>query len=97
VVRYIGLRVRAVVVEARRYRRGRLAGNRTGSALLACLTRRARDEGHSAFRAYVLAINGRSIADDCGAWLQGDGGSGTLRKTNSSWRVIGRSHRARSS
>jgi GNAT superfamily N-acetyltransferase len=33
-----------------------------GSVLLAGLTRRARDEGHSAFRAYVLAVNGRAIA-----------------------------------
>jgi len=33
-----------------------------GSALLARLTQRARDEGHSAFRASVLAVNGRSIA-----------------------------------
>jgi GNAT superfamily N-acetyltransferase len=33
-----------------------------GSALLARLTRRAGDEGHAAFRAYVLAINRRAIA-----------------------------------
>jgi GNAT superfamily N-acetyltransferase len=33
-----------------------------GSALLARLTRRALDEGHSALRAYVLAMNGRAIA-----------------------------------
>jgi RimJ/RimL family protein N-acetyltransferase len=33
-----------------------------GSALLARLTRRAVDEGHSAFRAYVLAVNGQAIA-----------------------------------
>jgi GNAT superfamily N-acetyltransferase len=33
-----------------------------GTALLARLTQRARDEGHSAFRAYVLAVNSRAIA-----------------------------------
>jgi GNAT superfamily N-acetyltransferase len=33
-----------------------------GSALLAEVTRRALDEGHSAFRAYVLAINRPAIA-----------------------------------
>jgi GNAT superfamily N-acetyltransferase len=33
-----------------------------GGVLLARLTRRALDEGHSALRAYVLAINGQAIA-----------------------------------
>ena len=51
-----------------------------GSALLAELTRRARDEGHSAFRAYVLAINGRSIAMLRRAGFRGRPGTGTLRE-----------------
>jgi GNAT superfamily N-acetyltransferase len=51
-----------------------------GSALLAELTRRARDEGHSALRAYVLAINGRSIAMLHHAGFRGRGGAGSLRE-----------------
>ena len=51
-----------------------------GSALLAELARRARDEGHSAFRAYVLAINGRSIAMLRRAGFRGRPGTGTLRE-----------------
>jgi GNAT superfamily N-acetyltransferase len=51
-----------------------------GSALLAELMRRARDEGHSAFRAYVLAINGRSIAMLRRAGFRGRPGTGTLRE-----------------
>jgi hypothetical protein len=51
-----------------------------GSALLAELTRRARDEGDSRFRAYVLAINGRSIALLRRAGFRGRPGRGTLRE-----------------
>lgn len=51
-----------------------------GSALLALLTRRALDEGHSACRAYVLAINGRSIAMLRRAGFRGRPGTGTLRE-----------------
>jgi GNAT superfamily N-acetyltransferase len=49
-----------------------------GSALLAALTRRARDEGHSACRAYVLAINGRAIAMLRRAGFSGRRGLGVL-------------------
>jgi ribosomal protein S18 acetylase RimI-like enzyme len=49
-----------------------------GSALLAGLTRRARDEGHSAFRAYVLAINSRAIAMLRSAGFRARPGAGTL-------------------
>ena len=49
-----------------------------GSALLAGLTRRARDEGHSAFRAYVLAVNGRAIAMLGRAGFSRRPGTGTL-------------------
>jgi GNAT superfamily N-acetyltransferase len=49
-----------------------------GSALLARLTQRARDEGHSAFRAYVLAVNGRAIAMLRRAGFRGRPGAGAL-------------------
>jgi RimJ/RimL family protein N-acetyltransferase len=49
-----------------------------GSALLAGLTRRARDEGHSAFRAYVLAINRRAITLLRRAGFRARPGTGTL-------------------
>jgi RimJ/RimL family protein N-acetyltransferase len=49
-----------------------------GSALLPALTRRARDEGYSAFRAYVLAINGRAIAMLRRAGFRARQGTGTL-------------------
>lgn len=49
-----------------------------GSALLAALTRRARDEGHCAFRAYVLALNGRAIAMLRRAGFRARQGTGTL-------------------
>ena len=49
-----------------------------GSALLAGLTRRARDEGHSAFRAYVLAINSRAIAMLRRAGFRARPGAGVL-------------------
>jgi RimJ/RimL family protein N-acetyltransferase len=49
-----------------------------GSALLAGLTRRARDEGHAAFRAYVLAMNGRAIAMLRRAGFRARPGAGAL-------------------
>jgi RimJ/RimL family protein N-acetyltransferase len=49
-----------------------------GSALLARLMQRARDEGHSAFRASVLAVNGRSIAMLRRAGFRGRPGAGVL-------------------
>jgi RimJ/RimL family protein N-acetyltransferase len=46
--------------------------------LLARLMQRARDEGHSAFRASVLAVNGRSIAMLRRAGFRGRPGAGVL-------------------
>jgi GNAT superfamily N-acetyltransferase len=51
-----------------------------GSALLAGLTQRARDEGHSALRAYALAVNGRAIAMLRRAGFRGRPGAGVLLK-----------------
>ena len=51
-----------------------------GSVLLARLMRRARDEGHSGLCAYVLAINGRSIAMLRRAGFRGRPGTRTLRE-----------------
>jgi RimJ/RimL family protein N-acetyltransferase len=51
-----------------------------GSALLARLTRRALDEGQSAFRAYVLAVNRRAIAMLRRAGFRARQGTGTLRE-----------------
>jgi RimJ/RimL family protein N-acetyltransferase len=80
VVRYIGLTGEPGVVELAATVADDWQGIGLGSALLAGLTRRARDEGHSAFRAYVLAINVRSIAMLRRAGFRGRGGSGTLRE-----------------
>ena len=49
-----------------------------GSALLAGLTRRALDEGHTAFRAYVLAINRQAITMVRRAGFRARPGAGTL-------------------
>jgi GNAT superfamily N-acetyltransferase len=56
-------------------------GRGLGGALLARLTQRARDEGHSALRASTLAINHRSIAmlRSAGFTARSRGG-GTLRE-----------------
>jgi RimJ/RimL family protein N-acetyltransferase len=51
-----------------------------GSALLAAIMQRARDEGHSAVRASVLAANSRSIAMVRRAGFKGRPGTGTLRE-----------------
>jgi L-amino acid N-acyltransferase YncA len=80
VVRYIRLPGEPGVVELAAAVADDWQGIGLGSALLADLTRRARDEGHSAFRAYVLAINGRSIAMLRRAGFRGCGGAGTLRE-----------------
>jgi L-amino acid N-acyltransferase YncA len=51
-----------------------------GTALLAELTQRARDESHSVLRALVLAANNRSIAMLRRAGFSGRGRAGTLRE-----------------
>jgi RimJ/RimL family protein N-acetyltransferase len=51
-----------------------------GSALLAGIMHRARDEGHAAVRATVLAANRRSIAMLRRAGFKGRPGIGTLRE-----------------
>jgi L-amino acid N-acyltransferase YncA len=51
-----------------------------GSALLAGIMQRAYDEGHSALRASVLAVNGRSIAMLRRAGFKGRPGAGMLRE-----------------
>jgi RimJ/RimL family protein N-acetyltransferase len=60
-----------------------------GSALLAAVTRRARDEGHSAFRAYVLAVNNRAIAMLHRAGFRARRGSGALLEYELAVVVIG--------
>jgi GNAT superfamily N-acetyltransferase len=80
VVRYIQLPGEPGVVELAATVADDWQGIGLGSTLLAELTRRARDEGHSAFRAYVLAINGRSIAMLRRAGFRGRPGTGTLRE-----------------
>jgi RimJ/RimL family protein N-acetyltransferase len=80
VVRYVQLPGEAGVVELAATVADDWQGIGLGSALLAGLTRRARDEGHSVFRAYVLAINGRSIAMLRRAGFRVHGGAGTLRE-----------------
>jgi GNAT superfamily N-acetyltransferase len=49
-----------------------------GGAMLTRLTQRARDEGHSALRAYVLAVNRRAIALLRGAGFRRRSGTGVL-------------------
>ena len=49
-------------------------------ALLAELTHRARDEGHSVRRAHVLAVNNRSLAMLRSAGFRGRHGAGVLRE-----------------
>lgn len=62
VVRYVQVPGQPGVVELAAAVTDDWQGIGLGSALLARLMQRARDEGHSAFRASVLAVNGRSIA-----------------------------------
>lgn len=62
VVRYVQVPGEPGVVELAATVADDWQGIGLGSALLATLMQRARDEGHSAFRASVLAVNGRSIA-----------------------------------
>ena len=51
-----------------------------GATLLAELTHRARDEGHSVLRAHVLAVNNRSLAMLRSAGFRGRPGAGVLRE-----------------
>ena len=62
VVRYVQLPCEGGVVELAATVADDWQGIGLGSALLARLTERARDEGHSALRAHVLAVNRRAIA-----------------------------------
>jgi RimJ/RimL family protein N-acetyltransferase len=80
VVRYIQLPGEPGVVELAATVADDWQGIGLGSALLAGLTQRARDEGHSAFRAYVLAVNSRSIAMLRRSGFKGRPGTGTLRE-----------------
>jgi RimJ/RimL family protein N-acetyltransferase len=80
VVRFVQLQGEPGVVELAATVADDWQGFGLGSALLAELTRRARDEGHSAFRAYVLASNGRSIAMLRRAGFSGRPGMGVLRE-----------------
>ena len=80
VVRYIQLPGEPGVVELAATVADDWQGIGLGSALLVELTRRARDEGHATFRAYVLAINSRSIAMLRRAGFVGRGGAGPLRE-----------------
>jgi GNAT superfamily N-acetyltransferase len=80
VVRYIQLPGEPGVVELAATVADDWQGVGLGSVLLAELTRRARDEGHSALRASVLAINRRSIAMLRRAGFRGCPWKGTLRE-----------------
>jgi GNAT superfamily N-acetyltransferase len=80
VVRYIELPGEPGVVELAATVADDWQGIGLGTALLAELTRRARGQGHATLRAYVLAINGRSIAMLRRAGFVGRGGSGPLRE-----------------
>jgi RimJ/RimL family protein N-acetyltransferase len=61
VVRYVEVPGEPGVVEIAATVADDWQGHRLGPALLALLARRAREEGHSALRASVLATNQRSI------------------------------------
>jgi RimJ/RimL family protein N-acetyltransferase len=78
VVRYVQVPAEPGVVELAATVADDWQGIGLGSALLARLMQRARDEGHSAFRASVLAVNGRSIAMLRRAGFRGRSGAGAL-------------------
>jgi RimJ/RimL family protein N-acetyltransferase len=78
VVRYVQVTGEPGVVELGATVADDWQGIGLGSALLARLMQRARDEGHSALRASVLAVNGRSIAMLRRAGFRGRPGAGAL-------------------
>ena len=80
VVRYVQLPVEPGVVELAATVADDWQGIGLGSALLAELTQRARDEGHSALRANVLAANNRSLAMLRRAGFSRRPGAGPLRE-----------------
>lgn len=78
VVRYVELSGEGSVVELAATVADDWQGIGLGSALLSRLTQRARDEGHSALRAHVLAVNRRAIAMLRRAGFQDRGRAGVL-------------------
>jgi RimJ/RimL family protein N-acetyltransferase len=80
VVRYVQVPGEPGVVELAATIADDWQGIGLGTALLAELTQRARDESHSVLRAHVLAANNRSIAMLRRAGFSGSGGAGTLRE-----------------
>jgi GNAT superfamily N-acetyltransferase len=80
VVRYVQVPGEPGVVELAATVADDWQGIGLGSALLVRLMQRARDEGHSAFRASVLAVNGRSIAMLRRAGLRRRSGAGILHE-----------------
>jgi RimJ/RimL family protein N-acetyltransferase len=80
VVRYVQLPDEPGVVELAATVADDWQGIGLGSALLAGIMQRACDEGHSALRASVLAVNSRSIAMLRRAGFKGRPGTGTLRE-----------------
>ena len=78
VVRYVRVPGKPGVVELAATVADDWQGIGLGSALLAKLMERARDEGHTAFRASVLAVNRRSIAMLHRAGFRGRPGAGAL-------------------
>jgi RimJ/RimL family protein N-acetyltransferase len=80
VVRYVQVPGEPGVVELAATVADDWQGIGLGTALLDALTQRARDEGHSVLRAYVLAANNRSLAMLRRAGFSGRPGAGTLRE-----------------
>ena len=80
VVRYVEVPDEPGVVEIAATVADDWQGHGLGSALLAQLARRAREEGHSALRATVLATNRRSIAMLLRAGFVPQGSDGTIRE-----------------
>jgi GNAT superfamily N-acetyltransferase len=80
VARYIEVRGEPGVVELAATVADDWQGIGLGSALLAGLMQRAYDEGHSAFRADVLAVNRRAIGMLRRAGFRGRPGAGVLRE-----------------
>jgi GNAT superfamily N-acetyltransferase len=81
VVRYVQVAGEPGAVEVAATVADEWQGRGLGGALLARLTQRARDEGHSALRASTLAINHRSIAMLRSAGFTARSrGAGTLRE-----------------
>jgi GNAT superfamily N-acetyltransferase len=80
VVRYVEIPGEPGIVEIAATVADDWQGHGLGPALLAQLSQRAREEGHSALRATVLATNRRSIAMLIRAGFAPRGGQGTLRE-----------------